>query len=179
MCKKAFSSLHSLTLAPRLKHFLPTHIKSILVKLLVFPHLEYCDVFLTNLKDELARRLQRVQNACLRFIFLLKYSDHLTPSYRQLSILKLNERRSLHRLTLRLQQPSCTNVFRRLAPTIIVTPGQGKAKYSRSLITLIFPIPNRSQFPPSKLGMNDLLPETQQLQSISKFKKSVTDLLQF
>ena len=108
VCRKASYSLHSLV---RLKHFLPTALKVTLVKTLVFPHFDYCDVILSNLTCDLQNRLQRIQNACVRFIYNLKYSDHLTPYYNKLSLLKLSDRRLLHTAalvykTIHLKQPS-------------------------------------------------------------------------
>ncbi|KAJ4427863.1 hypothetical protein ANN_23866 [Periplaneta americana] len=52
----------------RLKHFLPDKLKLILVQTLVMPHFDYCDIILSNLNANLSSRLQRVHNACVRYI---------------------------------------------------------------------------------------------------------------
>ncbi|KAJ4433995.1 hypothetical protein ANN_16314 [Periplaneta americana] len=63
--KKIFSIIHSLK---RLKNFLPDKLKLILVQTLVMPHFDYCDIILSNLNANLSNRLQRVHNACVRYI---------------------------------------------------------------------------------------------------------------
>ena len=95
--KRAFAALHALV---RLKHFLPVSIKIKLVQALVFPHFDYCDSVHSELPDDLAQRLQRVQNTCVRFIFDLKYRDHLSVFFTKLNWLKLIDRRKVHNLTL-------------------------------------------------------------------------------
>ena len=47
---------------------------------------------------EPAGRLQRAQNYCVRFIFNLRWDDHVTPYFNQLSVLKLNILREYHTL---------------------------------------------------------------------------------
>lgn len=77
--------------------------------------------------DELAKRVQRIQNTCLRFIFL-KYSNQLTPCDRQLSISKLKERRHFHKLSFQntffFNNLFYTNVFSPLALTMFATLGK-------------------------------------------------------
>ena len=97
VCKKTFGILHSLN---RLRNFLPVEIKTTLIHSLIMPHLDYCDTTLTDLDDILSQRLQRVQNASVRFIFNLKRSDHLSPFFSELGWLRLSHRRLLHSLLL-------------------------------------------------------------------------------
>lgn len=97
ICKKAFGALHNLN---RLKLVLPTTLKIRLAQTLIFPFLDYCDAVYADLREEQAARLQRIQNACIRFIFNLEYRDHLTHFFREANWLKLKDRRALHILTL-------------------------------------------------------------------------------
>lgn len=100
VCKKTFSILHSLK---RLKNFFPSKLKQILIQTLVMPYFDYCDVLYSDLSVELSMRLQRVHNACVRFIFNSRRYDHVSEYFFQLSWLRLRERRSVHSLCLLYQ----------------------------------------------------------------------------
>lgn len=80
------------------KYILDTPIKLKLVDTLIFSGLDYCDqVYHRHLSRNDEGRLQRFQNSCIRFCCsnVRKY-DHITPTYREHSILKLKDRRELH-----------------------------------------------------------------------------------
>ena len=64
------------------------------------PHFDYCDVLFTDLNAYQTERLQRVHNACIRFIYDIRKFDHITPSFELLSWSRLNKRRAIHCLTL-------------------------------------------------------------------------------
>ena len=96
-CKRVFAGIHSLK---RVSHCLPQEVKVMLVKTLVFPHFNYCDVVYNYMTVELSDRLQRAQNYCLRFIYNLRCDDHVTPYFNQLSVLKLKYLREFHILRL-------------------------------------------------------------------------------
>ena len=64
------------------------------------PHSDYCDFLLTDLNVNLTQRLQRVHNACVRFVCDVRRADHITPSLETLSWFRLKERRNLHSLML-------------------------------------------------------------------------------
>ena len=95
--KKIFYIMHSLK---RLKNFLPTNLKRILVQTLVMPHFDYCDVLLTDLSNKHSEKLQRVHNMCIRYIFNIRRYDHVSPYFHELSWLKLHNRRKMHCLVL-------------------------------------------------------------------------------
>lgn len=97
ICRKVFSIMHSLK---RLKNFLPTKLKEILVQTLVMPHFDYCDVLYSNLSAELSQKLQRVHNVCVRFIFNIRRHDHISEYFLRLSWLRLQDRRLVHSLCL-------------------------------------------------------------------------------
>ena len=67
------------------------------------PYFDYCDVLYSDLSVELSMRLQRVHNACVRFIFNSRRYDHVSEYFFQLSWLRLRERRSVHSLCLLYQ----------------------------------------------------------------------------
>lgn len=90
--KKVSSIMHNLR---RNLDFLPVSIRKILVQSLVFPILEYSSVAFMDLSDTLNTKLQRTQNACVRFVLNIKRSEHITPYFCQLNWLKLRERRIL------------------------------------------------------------------------------------
>lgn len=97
VCKKASGSIHSLK---QLQYFLPVKIKLRLVKALVFPHFIYCNSVYNDMTVALANKLQVCQNYCIRFVFNLKYDDHISQYYIQNSILKLADLRLLKILSI-------------------------------------------------------------------------------
>ena len=105
--KKVYSSIHSLRCQER---FLTASIKMQMVNSLIIPHFDYGDIVYQDLSQELAIKLQRAQNASLRFIFNLKKYDHISDAFNKLSWIKLETRRRFHILTsafrvLRTQTP--------------------------------------------------------------------------
>ena len=93
ICKKVYLSLQNLR---RLGYFLPPSLKIQLVKSLIMPHFDYGDIVYQDLSGDLSTKLQRAQNAAIRFIFNLKKYDHITESFSELSMLRLDSRRKLH-----------------------------------------------------------------------------------
>ncbi|KAL7290712.1 hypothetical protein TKK_0015464 [Trichogramma kaykai] len=79
----------------RVVDFLPRRTRLMVVKSLVFPHLDYGARLMAGLSDELSTRLQRCQNAAVRFVTGVSRFEHITPSYVELWILKLERRRGL------------------------------------------------------------------------------------
>ena len=80
--------------------FLPVNIRRRVVQTLIFPILDYANVLYTDMPVSTLLKLQRAQNACLRFISGVKRSDHITPIYKELNILKIEDRITLALATL-------------------------------------------------------------------------------
>lgn len=96
-CNRVFAAIHSLK---RFSVYLPLNVKIMLVKTLVLTHFNYCDVVINDMTVELSDKLQRAQNYCIKFIFGLRRSDHVTPYFNLLSLMKLKELREFHILRL-------------------------------------------------------------------------------
>ncbi|KAI5750787.1 hypothetical protein M8J77_001271 [Diaphorina citri] len=90
--KKVFGALWSLT---RLKKFLSQNTRKLLIKYYVLPLFEYCAPLLNGITQEESLRLQRAQNACVRFIFNVRKWEHITPYFNRLQWLKVEDRRKL------------------------------------------------------------------------------------
>jgi hypothetical protein len=97
ICNKVFSGVHSLK---RVRECLPLNMRLMLIKTLILPHFSYGDVVYNDLTVELAEKLQRAQNYCLRFVFNLRRDDHISGYFQQASVLRLENSRKLHMLTL-------------------------------------------------------------------------------
>jgi hypothetical protein len=95
--QKLFASLHSLR---RLQNFLPFQTKLCLAQSLLLPLLDYGDIALLDLKEELLDRLERLQNVCIRYIFGLRKYDHISEFRSQLGWLPIRRRRDVHVLSL-------------------------------------------------------------------------------
>ncbi|CAB0039264.1 unnamed protein product [Trichogramma brassicae] len=80
----------------RLRHHrdcLPRETRLMLVRSLVFPHLDYGAELLADLSGELTTRMERCMNAALRFVTGVSRFDHITPSYVACGLLKYRRRR--------------------------------------------------------------------------------------
>lgn len=96
--KRAFSNL-KLIYANR--HFLNTKCRKMLCESLVLSHLNFADTLYgpSLLKSDL-RRLQLIQNSCVRLICGLKKRDHVTSSIKEIGWLNIRKRQILHLCTL-------------------------------------------------------------------------------
>ncbi|XP_020295448.1 uncharacterized protein LOC109860626 [Pseudomyrmex gracilis] len=88
----------------------PRGLRERLVITLIFPHLDYCCYALTNVTAEQNLRLYRAINACVRFILDIRRDQHITPHYKTLRWLNVNDRRRyfvgcLLHIILMTQQP--------------------------------------------------------------------------
>ena len=138
--KVVFGSLFSLN---RHRNFIPFELKSKLVQSLLFPHLYYCDVVFQDLKCELSMKLQRVQNACVRYAGNLKKFDHVSPLYASLKWQKLNVLVDFHLLCIvynALYEPLFPSYIRSLFITLSDSHGRG----TRSADALVLKLPKFS-----------------------------------
>lgn len=78
----------------------PTHIKKLMVTSLILPIFDYANVAYCDLNNELTNKLQKAQNACIRYIYSLAWDQHVTPYYKDLGLLKIKERIELNVLKL-------------------------------------------------------------------------------
>jgi hypothetical protein len=69
-------------------------IRAFLVRSLVFPIFDYGCLVYGDLTGVLGLRLQRAQNACVRYVFDLRYDEHVSPYYRRLNWMRLETRRA-------------------------------------------------------------------------------------
>lgn len=96
-CNKVFAAMHTLKSSGWM---LPFKMKELLVKSLVLPIFDYGSSVYCDVSVELASRLQRAQNYCVRYLFNLRRDDRVSAAYEQLGWLRLNETRKLHNLNL-------------------------------------------------------------------------------
>ena len=94
--RKVTGTLRSLY---RLKNFLPSHIKAMLVQALIFPIIDYGDVCYYDLNADLLNKLDRLLNNCIRFVFNLRKYDHVSAHRSRLKWLPIRQRRALRALT--------------------------------------------------------------------------------
>jgi len=88
-CKRARSALSGIR---RHRNHLPQNIRKRLVEALVFPTLDYCNALFSTRTAQSTLLLQRVQNACARFIFDLPWDGHTSSSISALNWLNITAR---------------------------------------------------------------------------------------
>lgn len=95
--KKVFGALN--TVHP-LKLILPREIKLQLFKTLILPIFDYMDIIYHDYgihgTNNLSDRLEKLQNIAIRFISNVKRREHITAYRKELNLLKLFDRRTLH-----------------------------------------------------------------------------------
>ncbi|XP_050455556.1 uncharacterized protein LOC126853664 [Cataglyphis hispanica] len=91
MTNKIHSILYQLKLC---KHLLPEVLRSKLVTMLIYPHVDYCCAAYTDMTTKHNLKLHRAINSCIRFIFNVKADMHITPYYERLRWLRINSRRT-------------------------------------------------------------------------------------
>jgi hypothetical protein len=96
---------------------------------LLFPHLDYCSVVVLDASQELRRRIQRLQNACVRYVLDLRMGDHISHHRTALGWLRTDTRRQYFLAVLmykimRMNTPDyLASLFTRYVPR--VAPGRG------------------------------------------------------
>lgn len=90
--KNMRSKLYQLKIS---KHLFTNELKIYisLISTLIIPYLDYCCAALTDITDQLNLKLYRALNACIRFACNVKWDEHVTPYYRRLQWLKIEERK--------------------------------------------------------------------------------------
>ncbi|KAG8260964.1 hypothetical protein J6590_108433 [Homalodisca vitripennis] len=94
--KRVYSSLYQFK---KLCFNPPVYVKKLLVMSLIFPVFDYSLAAYCDVNNTLITKLQRAQNACVRYIYGLRLDDHVTPFYRDLGWLKIKERIEYNVLT--------------------------------------------------------------------------------
>lgn len=91
----AFMKLKKLN---QFRNILPFNVKWRLVESLIISQLNYCDVvYCSHLTQNLGQKLQKVQNAGLRFAHTnISRRTHVTPYYRRLKLLKITDLQTIH-----------------------------------------------------------------------------------
>ena len=87
-----------------------------LVESLVQPHLDYCTVVYMDATDEQREKVQRLSNACVRYITGTRRDEHITPDRKRLGWLRTDSRRFyfaalLMYKILRLREPGYLAAF--------------------------------------------------------------------
>ena len=86
----------------RHKKFLNFQAKKILADSLILSYFNFCDMVYMNMDEYLKRRIQKIQNLCLKFIFNVKKGERWSSATlrKKINWLSMNERRTLNGLSL-------------------------------------------------------------------------------
>ncbi|KAJ1529557.1 hypothetical protein ONE63_006329 [Megalurothrips usitatus] len=92
LCKKVLTILSQLR---RSYLHLPCDIKTTIINSIVLPHLDYGSAIMEDMLVVYQIKLQRLQNACVRFIFNLRKDEHVSPYIEKLNWLRMDQRRKI------------------------------------------------------------------------------------
>ncbi len=90
LIKSCFSSIKPLY---RYKKQFNIKVKKILINNLIISKFDYCDIVYMHMSNILQKKLQKLQNICIKFIFNLKKFDHVQKYYDELKWINLSHRR--------------------------------------------------------------------------------------
>ena len=76
----------------RIRRFIDTDTCNHTVRSMILSKLDYCNILLNNITKKDLKRLQRLQNKCVRLIYQLTRSSHITPWLDKLHWLPVSER---------------------------------------------------------------------------------------
>ena len=86
--------------AYKFRNFLSLETRFTLVETYILSLFNYGDILFQNISGRLSNKIQRVQNACMRFIYGLRKYDHISHCYEKNKTLNMENRRKLHSLIL-------------------------------------------------------------------------------
>jgi len=86
---RVFAAVHQLKMC---KYLFPMSLRIRLILSLILPLLDYSCTAFTDITKEQNYRLQRALNACIRFIYQVKWDEHISPYYEELRWLKVHSR---------------------------------------------------------------------------------------
>ena len=135
--KKTSQAYYHLRNIGRIKRCLDEDRRILLVHSLILSKLDYCNSILANVPGYLLKRLQRVMNASVRFIFDVKKRDHITPHLKRAHFLPV---------VFRIKYKLCLLVYKalnNLAPSYIVemlTPHVPTLRNERDAFLLKIPM---------------------------------------
>jgi hypothetical protein len=174
ICNKVFAGVHSLK---RVRECLPLNMRLMLVKTLIFPYFSYGDVVYNDLTVELAEKLQRAQNYCLRFIFNLRRDEHISSYYQQTSILRLENSRKLHMLRLlfkTLKNKAPAYIFRKFTFSSQISSRNTRNSNSMLIIPLHRTVMYNKSFAVTAARLWNSLPdEFKTMESSARFDEAV------
>ena len=168
----------------RFKNFLNQQSKKILCDSLVLSYFNFCDIVYLNMDEYLKKRITKIQNMCLKFIFGIKKGERWSSAElrKKLGWLSMNQRRILHGLTLLFkilnnQAPTylqdfftltseLSNKERRTHPKNIWIPNENISSIHRK--SFKFSIP---------LIWNSLPDQIKEIKTFHTFKKHVKNLI--
>ncbi|MGL5467259.1 MAG: reverse transcriptase domain-containing protein, partial [Shewanella sp.] len=118
----------------------PESIRIRMVKSLILPHFDYCDVALCNLTSDQVSKLQLLQNIAIRYIYDVKRGQRLAPLYKKCGIMKISDRRKLHLLCQvhKIMYRNCPEYLQNLATPLYDANVAGRTRAHK--MTLMAPL---------------------------------------
>ena len=75
--------------------YIPPNMLKLIIQSKIFPIIDYGSEVYNDLSEILNNKIQRLQNACVRYILNIRRDEHITHHYLRIEWLKLHERRHL------------------------------------------------------------------------------------
>ena len=150
-----------------------------LVESLVLPHLDYCNVVYADISNKLSAQLQRLSNTCIRYIYGIRRSKHITPFRRKLNWMRNVTRTDyfasliMYRIVRMKEPPLLSSLFN---PFTTDRPTRSPRKDLDIPLSLIDWGFNSFQIQYAQFW-NSIPPCIRELPTFSRFKKSIKQYL--
>jgi hypothetical protein len=125
----------------RQRNFIPMELKPKLIQSLVFPHFFYCDLVYQDLSQKLKLKLQKLQNACVRFACNLRKYDHVSHFYKKLKWQRIDVLRDFHIACFVFKAIHCP-AFPNYIKSLFLTLSKSHGRTTRSRDSLILKMPS-------------------------------------
>jgi hypothetical protein len=135
--KTIMSNIYALN---RHRNFIPRDLKPKLVQSLLFPHFFYCDVVYLDINQSHCAKLNKLQNACVRYACNLRKYDHVSPSYKALNWQRMSVLRQFRVLCLVFKAIHCPG-FPIYLKKLFVSLSESHGRTTRSKDNLILKLP--------------------------------------
>ncbi|KAI5632380.1 hypothetical protein NE865_14901 [Phthorimaea operculella] len=176
---KIKSAMYKLKSLYKIGEYLSAEVRRTLTESLVLSQFDYCDVvYGPCIQEKAGRRIQKVQNSCVRFCERVRRRDRITPVLNNLGVLNMEARRRVHLacFTYKVQQ---SGVPAGLAAKL-QQQGAGGERRQRAVNALLLVAPRchtaaaRGSFRIAAAKIwNDIPPPIRTLKTINQFKRKL------
>ena len=166
-----------------IKHSLDTATRTLLVTNLILSTLDYCNILLLGATDKDLKPLCLTLNRAVRFILNVKFRDHITPYYKRLHFLPIEQRIKFkaclfgYKIFYRLMPSYILDNFSRFTPNLAMELREGAERDTKMFASTTADHKRNDLFQRIKNEWNALPMQIRECASLPIFKKKLKTFL--